>query len=120
MPALPGARFPELAFYREKMTMQEITSTLNDSGRKRPIDILREKRGGVSESLKEYVKNQNRIKRLLHAALKTGPMTIPQLAAHCQLEPSVLLWHLMAMRRYGEVVEGQEQDGYYLYLLKEN
>ncbi len=92
---------------------------MNESGKKRPIDILRERRGGTSEALKEYVKNQNRIKKLLCDALKKGPMTIPQLAAHCQLDPSVLLWHLMAMRRYGEVVEGQEQDGYYSYLLKE-
>lgn len=99
--------------------MEEKVSTINEPREKRPIDILREKRGGVSETLKGYVKNQNRIKKLLHDALKNGPMTIPQLAARCQLDPSVLLWHLMAMRRYGEVVEGREQDGYFLYLLKE-
>jgi len=28
------------------------------------------------------------------------------------------LWHLMAMRRYGEVTDGPEQDGYVLYRLK--
>jgi hypothetical protein len=99
--------------------MEERVSTMNEPRKKRPIDVLREKRGGVNEALKEYVKNQNRIKKLLQNSLKTGPMTIPQLAAQCQVDPSVLLWHLMAMRRYGEVVEGQEQDGYFLYLLKE-
>lgn len=99
--------------------MEEKTSSKNEPRKKRPIDILREKRGGVSEALKEYVQNQHRVKRLLHEALKTGPMTIPQLAARCQLDSSVLLWHLMAMRRYGEVVEGEEQDGYFFYMLRE-
>ncbi len=99
--------------------MEDKTSVVNEPRKKRSIDILREKRGGASEALKEYVKNQHRVKKLLHDALKTGPMTVPQLAARCQLDPSLLLWHLMAMRRYGEVVEGREQNGYFLYLLKE-
>ena len=33
-------------------------------------------------------------------------MTVPQLAAAGKLEQQADMWHLMAMRRYGEVVEG--------------
>jgi hypothetical protein len=87
--------------------------------KKRPIDILRERRGGVSEPLKLYVKEQQRIRKLLREGLKSGPQTCPQLARQSGVEASVVLWHLMAMRRYGEVVEGGEQDGYFLYSLKE-
>ncbi len=99
--------------------MEENVAGMKEPRKKRPIEILREKRGGVSETLKDYVKNQHRIKKLLHDALKTRPMTIPQLAAHCQIDAAEVLWHLMAMRRYGEVVEEGEQEGYFLYLLKE-
>jgi hypothetical protein len=28
------------------------------------------------------------------------------------------MWHLMALRRHGEVLEGAEQDDYVLYRLK--
>jgi hypothetical protein len=94
-------------------------SAKDEPRKKRAIDLLREKQGGVSDALREYVKTQNRIKKLLHEALKSGPLTVPQIADRCQLDPSVVLWHLMAMRRYGEVLEGREQDGYLLYLLKE-
>ena len=34
------------------------------------------------------------------------------------IEAGRLLWHLMAMRRYGEVTEAGERDRYVLYALK--
>ena len=43
---------------------------------------------------------------------------MPQLAAECKVPPPTVMWHLMAMRRYGEVVDGPEQDGYLVYFLK--
>ena len=43
---------------------------------------------------------------------------MPQLAQECRLpsDPSSC-GHLMAMRRYGEVLDGPEQNGYLLYVL---
>jgi hypothetical protein len=71
---------------------------------KRPIEILRDRQGGMSKELR--------------AALKAGPKTVPQLAAECKLDPPKAMWHLMALRRHGEVVEGAEDHGYLLYSLK--
>ena len=45
---------------------------------------------------------------------------MPELAALLNLEKSTTLWNVMAMRRYGEVVEAAERNGYPLYALKEN
>jgi len=86
---------------------------------KNTIAVLREKHGGMTQDLKDYFKDQQRVRKLLREALKGGAMTIPQLAAACKLETHVTLWHVMAMRRYGEVAEGAEQNGYLLYTLKE-
>lgn len=85
---------------------------------KRPIDILRERHGGISKELKEYFNTQQRVRKALKAALQTGAKTVPQLAAESGVDAAAVLWHLMAMRRYGEVVDGPEQDGYVLYRLK--
>ncbi len=85
---------------------------------KRPIEILRDRQGGLSKELKEYFNEQQRIFKALRAALKTGPKTVPQLARECQLEPPKAMWHLMALRRHGEILEDAEQDGYLLYKLK--
>lgn len=85
---------------------------------KRPIEILRERRGGMSKELKEYFNAQQRIKKAVRAALAAGPRTVPQIAGESGVPPADVLWHVMAMRRYGEITDGPEQDGYVLYRLK--
>ena len=98
-------------------------SEIMDSGKpakgKNTIAVLRERHGGMSKELKEYFKEQQRIRKAIRGALKEGAMTVPQLAAACQVDTQTMMWNLMAMRRYGEVAEGAEQGGYLLYALKE-
>ena len=84
---------------------------------KRPIEILRERQGGISKELKAYVADQQKVYKALRTALKAGPRTVPQLAAECNLPPPVVMWHLMSLRRYGEILDGPEQNGYLLYVL---
>jgi hypothetical protein len=79
------------------------------------LAALREKRGGAAQALLDAVKEQQRIRRLLKAALGEGPRSVPELAAACALPSHVALWHVMAMRRYGEVVEAGESGRYPLY-----
>jgi hypothetical protein len=84
---------------------------------KRPIEELRERRGGIPPELKTYFTEQQRIFKTVRTALANGPRTIPQLAQECGLPAPVVVWHVMAMRRYGEVLDGPEQDRYLLYTL---
>jgi hypothetical protein len=84
---------------------------------KRPIETLRERRGGISPELKTYFSEQQKIFKSLRTSLANGPRTVPQLASECGLPAPVVMWHLMAMRRYGEVLDGPEQDRHVLYLL---
>ena len=85
---------------------------------KRPLEILRERQGGISKELKESFNAQQRARKAIKAVLQQGPKIVPQIAKEAGLEPADVLWHLMAMRRYGELREGPEQDGYVLYGLK--
>jgi hypothetical protein len=85
---------------------------------KRPIEILRDRQGGMSKELKERFNEQQRIYKAIRAALKTGPKTVPQLAAECKLEPPKTMWHVMALRRHGEIVEAAEENDYVVYRLK--
>jgi hypothetical protein len=85
---------------------------------RRPIEILRDRRGGMSKGLRDYFNEQQRVFKALKAALKAGPKTVPELAAECHLDPPKAMWHMMALRRDGEIVDGAEQGGYLLYSLK--
>lgn len=84
---------------------------------KRPIEVLRERRGGISKDLRDSFNQQQKIYKALRAALQAGPRTVPELAKECGLPPPTVMWHLMAMRRYGAVLDGPEQDGYLRYTL---
>jgi len=99
--------------------MSETPQIEKPAKEKTPLALLRERRGGMSDELKEYFKVQQQIRKGLREALREGPKSVPELAALINQEKSTTLWHVMAMRRYGEVVEAAEQNGYPLYSLKE-
>jgi hypothetical protein len=84
---------------------------------KRPIEELRDRRGGLSPELKTFVSEQQKVFKAVRAALAKGPRTVPQLAQECGLPAPIVMWHVMAMRRYGEVLDGPEQDRHLLYIL---
>ncbi|RPJ77754.1 MAG: hypothetical protein EHM13_15560 [Acidobacteria bacterium] len=96
--------------------MDQKTQRLEKSAR--PIEILRTRHGGMSKELKDYFNERTRIKKAIRTALGNGPLTVPQIAEACQLPPPRTVWHVMAMRRYGEIVEVGESGDYPLYGLK--
>jgi len=82
------------------------------------LSALRESRGGVSAEMKAWLKDQQDVRKRLGAALAAGPRTVPDLAGACGLGAGRVLWHLMAMRRYGDVSEAGERGRFLLYALK--
>ena len=91
----------------------------NTKVEKKPIFVLRERVGGTSEELKNYIKSFNKIRKDIVTALKGGPKTVPEIAKAAGVEGKVAMWHIMAMRRYGMIAEGQRRGDYYEYALKE-
>jgi len=86
---------------------------------KKPIQVLRDRRGGMSDALKEYFKDQNQARKKLKDALKGGEKTVPQLSQETGLPSDKVLWHVMAMKRYGAVAERGHIGDYFTYGLKE-
>lgn len=84
----------------------------------KPIQVLRERRGGTPKELVERSRRQAQTHKALIAALKDGPKTVPQIAQITGLPTHELFWYVMGMKKYGQIVEGEERDGYYEYALK--
>jgi predicted transcriptional regulator len=91
---------------------------MTDNKPKKPIMVLRERCGGMSDELKAYQKELNALRKQLTATLQEGPKTVPEIAQACGLETDKALWHLMAMKRYGAVGEKGQKGDYYLYGLE--
>ena len=86
---------------------------------KKPIQIMRERYGGVSEELKMKTRLQTKIFKNLKESIKNIYKTVPEISQLTDIPSHEVLWHLMAMKKYGMVIEGNERDGYYEYTLKE-
>jgi biotin operon repressor len=75
-------------------------------------------RGGkASAELLERVRVRNHVKAAVRRALADGPATPPQVAEATGISAREAFWTLMALRRYGVVIEDGELDGYVLYAL---
>ncbi len=101
--------------------MTDVTVQENGPGRKakKPIQILRERRGGFPKDLVQRNREQTALRRKIVAALQAGPKTIPELAQETGIPADQALFWVMALKKYGKVAEGPERDDYYEYMLIE-
>ncbi len=84
------------------------------------LRLFRERMGGLTEAKKAYLKADRETRKAVRAALKSGPKTVPDLARQLDLPSEQVLWYVMALRRYGEVVEAGRSRDYPRYALKES
>ena len=87
------------------------------SGEELTSQVLRKRRGGVAKETMARNRESNRIRRQIVDLLKAGPKTVPEIADATGIPSPTVFWHLMSMRKYGKVVEGEERDSYFEYAL---
>jgi predicted transcriptional regulator len=81
------------------------------------LKALREKYDASVETTREVLKNQQNVRRMIQKAITAEPKTVPQTAEEIGLPANEVLWHVMAMKKYGLVVESDMQGDYYTYQL---
>jgi len=81
---------------------------------------LRDKQG-IPEQAKENLKEFNRMKKTLLAALTEKEMTLKELSEATQLPSADVMFHVMSLIKYGEVAVGEidDMDEYYTYKIKQ-
>jgi len=88
-------------------------------GKTKTIDIIKQKREPSKKAL-ESRKAFTKIRKAIITALKEGQKTIPQLSEATGLDKATLMYHVMSLRKYGEITEVgiDDMDEYYIYELK--
>lgn len=81
---------------------------------------LREARKQSIEALSGKMKEQKKIIKGIKEQLGENSRTVPEIASALGLPPSEIMWYIAALKKYGEVVEGEKAGGYFRYELAGN
>jgi hypothetical protein len=84
---------------------------------KETLKSLRAERAGIVETATQQNKQRLAARRKIRTELAKGPATVPALAGACGLTPREVLWHVAAMRKYGELTEDAQDGDYFTYRL---
>jgi hypothetical protein len=84
---------------------------------KEKFKALREERKALLDRNKERLKKQNQEVNLIKQGLKDGPLTVPELAAATGLASDKVLWYVSALKKYGDIAEGELTGEYFKYSL---
>ncbi len=84
------------------------------------LRVFRERMGGLTDAKKAYLKADRDARKALREALRFGPKTIPELTQQLNLPGEKVTWYVMALKRYGEIVEAGQAGDYFRYTLKES
>ena len=83
-------------------------------------EILKRLRDEHAESFSRtqaLLKEQQKIRKNLKTVLKERAKTIPEIAYSAELPADLVLWHIVAMKKYDLVQEVGQDGDYYQYAL---
>ncbi len=93
------------------------TSKEQRTALKATLKKLRAERGTAVDAAVERNKLRQAARKQVRTALAEGPATVPSLAAATGLATRDVLWHVAAMRKYGDLVESGMDGDYCTYSL---
>ena len=86
---------------------------------KEAMKKLREARKVKITAAKARMKEQRKTIKAIKEQLKDSPRTVPEIAAATGIEPSHVLWFLAALKKYGQILEGEKDGSYFQFRLAE-
>ena len=78
---------------------------------------LRDLRKTNIDKARKTIKDQNRVIKSIKGLIKTEGKTVPEIANASKISTSQALWYIMALKKYGLVVEGAKDGDYFKYQL---
>ena len=82
---------------------------------KAAMKALREERKDSVEAARKRMKEINKLMKQIREQLADGGKTVPEIAEATGLPPAKVLWGVATMRKFGTIVEGEEDGEYFRY-----
>jgi predicted transcriptional regulator len=78
---------------------------------------LRQERKVFVDQARDLIKTQNPLFKKIREQLKDKGKTVPEVAQETGISSSQVLWMIMALKKYGQVIEGAKDGDYFIYQL---
>lgn len=66
------------------------------------------------------VKEQRKILKAIKGHLENQPATVPEISKATGIPSDRVLWYLATLKKYGDIIEGEKDGGYFRYELAES
>jgi hypothetical protein len=90
---------------------------LESESRKEALKKLKAARKEQIAAATARMKEQRRALKAIRASLAGVELTAPEIAAAAGLPVSEVVWYLATLKKYGEILEGPKDGGFYRYRL---
>jgi biotin operon repressor len=85
--------------------------------KKESMKMLRESRKHIIKATSARVKEHRKAVKAIKEQLGDEARTVPEIAEAIGLASSEVLWFIATLKKYGEIVEGDKDGGYFRYYL---
>jgi hypothetical protein len=94
-------------------------SDKESESRKEALKKLKATRKNQIAAATARIKEQRKAVKAIKEHLAGVELTVPEIAAATGLPASEVLWYVASLKKYGEILEGPKDSGYYRYRLHE-
>ena len=87
------------------------------TAKKEAMKKLRESRKHIIKATSTRVKENRKAIKAIKEQLQAEARTVPEIAEATGLASSEVLWFIATLKKYGEILEGDKDGGYFRYHL---
>ena len=92
-------------------------ATIDITANKTALKKLKAARKEQIAAATARMKEQRQAVKAIKGRLDGAELTVPEIAAATGLPVSEVLWYVATLKKYGEILEGTKDGGYYRYRL---
>ncbi|MBU0767515.1 MAG: helix-turn-helix domain-containing protein [Proteobacteria bacterium] len=95
----------------------------NDEIKKKKKEAMKKLRKDRKEWITKastMVKEQKKILKAIKGYLENQPATVPEISKATGIPSDRVLWYLATLKKYGDIIEGEKDGGYFRYVLAES
>jgi predicted transcriptional regulator len=94
-----------------------MSETKENTDQKAAMKALRQERKAWIKAAAAKVKEHNSALGAIRAQLKNTPRTVPEISQGTGLSTSKVMWYVASMKKFGEILEADQDDSYFRYQL---